>query len=113
MSTSFKTEEDVIKDSIKNQKPTVERDLITAKTFLKQQSNGGENVYDHLASILSKIIDERPKNVMDNFEELNRTIRAEKNRNSNTLATTYVEPDNLKGANSFVQCFNVSCSKRV
>lgn len=109
MTSSFKTEEDVIKDSIKNKKPTIERDLTIAKALLKQQSEGGENVYDHLSSILSKVIDERPKNVMDYFEEFNRIVRREKNRSSNTLLSgTYVEPDGLKCAKSFFQCFNVS-----
>lgn len=109
MSSSFKTEEDVIKASIKNKEPSVPRDFTITKTFLKKQSKGGDNVYDHLSAILSKIIDERPTNVMDYFEEFNRIVRRDKNRNPNTLlAGTYVEPDCLKCAKSFVQCFHVS-----
>lgn len=109
MTSTFKTEEDVIKDSIRNNKPTIERDLASTKALLKQQSAGGDNVYDHLTSILSKVIDERPKNVMDYFEEFNRVVRKEKNRNSNSLlSATYVEPDALKSANSLLRCFSVS-----
>ncbi|KAG4072126.1 hypothetical protein HA402_015625 [Bradysia odoriphaga] len=105
MSSSFKTEEDVIKDSINNKKPTIERDLTIAKSLLKQKSGDGGNVYDHLTFILSKIIDERPKNVMDHFEEFSRVVQKEKNRNSNSLlASTYVEPDSLKRATSLNQC---------
>lgn len=109
MASSFKTEEDVIKDAIKNNKPTIQRDLVITKTFLKQQSAGGDNVYDHLRSILCKVIDERPKNVMDYFEEFSRVVGMEKNRNSNSLlADTYVEPDSLKCAKTHLRCFNVS-----
>lgn len=112
MASAFKTEEDVIKDSIKNNKPTVERDLVITKTFLKQQSAGGDNVYDHLKSILSKVLDERPQNVMDYFEEFSRVVRMEKNRNSNSLlADTYVEPDSLKCAKTHLRCFFVSFDK--
>lgn len=110
MSSSYKIEEDVIKDSIKNKKPTTERDYVITKTFLKQQSEGGDNVYDHLKSILSKVIDERPKNVMDYFEEFSRVVRKEKNRNSNSLlSNTYEEPDSLKCAKTLLNCFSVSC----
>lgn len=112
MSSSFKTEEDVIKDSIKNNKPTIERDLTITMAFLKQQSTGGDNLYDHLSSILSKVIDERPDNVMDYFEEFNRVVRRDKNRNTNSLLSgTYVEPDSLKCAKSLLRCFNVSSEK--
>lgn len=108
MTSSFKTEEDVIKDAIRNKEPSVARDLTITKTFLKQQSKGGDNVWDHLSSILCKIIDERPTNVMDDFEEFNRIVRRDKNRNPNTLlATTYVEPDSLKRAKTFLQCLIV------
>ncbi len=113
MSKPFKTEEDVIKESINNKKPTIERDLVIAKTLLKQQSTCGDNIYDHLASILSKIIDERPKNVMDNFEEFNRMVRKGKNRNGNDLlSSTYVEPDSLKSATSFDKCVRVSSGEK-
>lgn len=109
MSSSFKTEEDVIKDTIKNKKPTIERDLTITKSLLKQQSDGGDNIYDHVSAILSKVIDERPKNVMDYFEEFNRVVRNEKNRNSNSLLSgTYVEPVGLKFAKCFLECFEVS-----
>lgn len=105
----LKTEKDVVEDSMKSKKPTTQRDLITAKGILKQKSAGGDNVYDHLSALISKIIDERPKNVMDNFDELNRVVRMEKNRNPNKLlAATYVEPDSLKGAISTDQCIKVS-----
>lgn len=108
MTSSFKTEEDVIKDAIRNKEPSVARDFIITKAFLKQQSKGGDNLYDHLSSILSKVIEERPTNVMDYFEEFNRTVRREKNRNPNTLlAATYVEPDSLKCAKTLLHCFTV------
>lgn len=109
MTSPFKTEEDVIKDAIRNKEPSVARDLAITKTFLKQQSKGGDNLYDHLSSILCKVIDERPTNVMDYFEEFNQTVRREKNRNPNTLlAATFVEPDSLKSAQSLLQCVIVS-----
>ncbi|KAJ6636267.1 Radial spoke head protein 6 like A [Pseudolycoriella hygida] len=106
MSSSFQTEEDVVKDCIKNENPTVERDFVITKAFLKQQSEGGENLYDHLSAILFKVINERPKNVMDHFEEFNLNVRKEKLRNANSLLVdTYVEPHTLKGAQTFLQCF--------
>lgn len=36
------------------------------------------NRYDHLAAIIRKILDERPKNVADYFEEFSRRIRKER-----------------------------------
>lgn len=108
MTSSFKTEEDVIKDSVNNKKPTIERDLTIAKSLLKQKSGNGGNVYDHLRCILSKVIDERPKDVMDHFEEFSRVVQKGKNRNSNNLlASTYVEPDSLKRATGLNQCVGV------
>lgn len=36
--------------------------------------------YDHLVDIIKKIIVERPKNVVDNFEEFSRRIRQDRYR---------------------------------
>lgn len=95
-----KNENDVIKDSIKKKQPSLSRDLINAKMILQQHSDGcGDNLYDHLSALIFKVVEERPKNLMDYFEEYSRKLRQEKFRNKNALLVeTYVEPERLKCA---------------
>jgi len=47
-----------------------------AKAFLQQASNtDGYNLYDHLKSALTKLLDERPDNAVDDFEDLSKQLK--------------------------------------
>lgn len=92
-------EEDVIKLT-ENRKPHLSRDIITAKVILKECSGDtGDCLYDHLSDIIKRVVDEKPSNVVDYFEQYSHQIKQEKFRmNENLLEDTYVEPDRLKKA---------------
>ncbi|XP_074648138.1 radial spoke head protein 4 homolog A-like [Tubulanus polymorphus] len=50
-----------------------EKDYVNAKAYLlKTSSNSGLNLYDQLSRVLTKILDERPENVVDIFEDLSK-----------------------------------------
>ncbi|XP_069500747.1 radial spoke head protein 6 homolog A [Ambystoma mexicanum] len=47
-----------------------------AKAFLlKTDGSKGVSLYDHLARVLTRILDERPENVLDTFEDLSKDIK--------------------------------------
>jgi len=50
-----------------------EQEILNAKSYLLgASSKTGLNLYDHLASVLSKILDERPENSVDVFEDISK-----------------------------------------
>jgi len=50
-----------------------ERDYVNAKSYLLTTSTKtGINLYDHLCQVLSKVLDERPENVVDVFEDVSK-----------------------------------------
>lgn len=56
-------------------------ELDNAKTFLQKCSPfTGDNLYDHLSSVLDKILAERPENVVDFFEEYSRQVKEKRFR---------------------------------
>lgn len=92
-------EEDVIQLT-ENRKPHISRDIITAKLILKECSGDtGDCLYDHLSDIIKRVVDEKPSNVVDYFEQYSQQIKEDKFRmNENLLEDTYVEPERLKTA---------------
>lgn len=55
------------------------RHLTNAKSYLLSVSTKtGLNLYDHLASVFTKILDERPENVVDTFEDISRNEKKTK-----------------------------------
>lgn len=49
--------------------------------------------YDHLVAIIRKLIDERPNNVVDYFEEFSRHIRQERFQiNTENIPNFYCQP---------------------
>lgn len=92
-------EEDVI-ELTENRTPHISRDIITAKLILKECSGDtGDCLYDHLSDIIKRVVDEKPSNVVDYFEQYSHQIKQEKfHMNENLLEDTYVEPDRLKKA---------------
>lgn len=78
--------------------PSLRKDLQNAKLLLQQRSDGsGDSLYDHLARVISKVIDERPKNVADYFELFSERVRVEKfQMQEMKLEDAYKEPARLQ-----------------
>jgi radial spoke head protein 4A len=67
-------------DILNNQRPTsgsksapdnMEKNILNAKAYLCTASTkSGLNLYDHLARVLTKVLEERPENVVDIFEDV-------------------------------------------
>lgn len=56
-----------------------EQEYINAKSYLLQTSTeSGYNLYDHLSTCLTKILDERPENVYDIFEDISKETKRSK-----------------------------------
>lgn len=52
---------------------STEQNFINAKAYmLTSSTKSGINLYDHLSKVLSKVLDERPENVVDIFEDLSK-----------------------------------------
>lgn len=77
--------------------PSLKRDLQNAKLFLQQSSGAsGDSLFDHLSNVIAKVIDERPKNVVDYFEQFSERVRMESFRMSEQpLEDAYKEPERL------------------
>lgn len=59
--------------------PNIGYELNIAKAVLQQYSTlSGDNLFDHLSDIVKRVIDERPPNVIDFFEEFSRNVREQK-----------------------------------
>jgi radial spoke head protein 4A len=80
--------------------PSLRKDLQNAKLLLQQRSDGsGDSLYDHLSRVISKVIDERPKNVIDHFELFSERVRVENFQMQEVkLANAYKEPERLEKA---------------
>ncbi|KAK3757877.1 hypothetical protein RRG08_014433 [Elysia crispata] len=56
-----------------------EKEFLKAKSYLLTAStNTGINLYDHLSRVLGKILDERPDNVVDIFEDISKDSKRTK-----------------------------------
>ncbi|EDW61188.1 radial spoke head protein 6 homolog A [Drosophila virilis] len=59
--------------------PHIGYELSVAKSVLQQYSTlSGDNLFDHLSDIVKRVVDERPPNVIDFFEEFSRNVREQK-----------------------------------
>lgn len=57
----------------------LEAQIHAAKAFLLQSSSDSKsNLYDHLSECLSKILDERPKNALDIFEQVSESVKKDR-----------------------------------
>lgn len=88
------------KRNIADDIPSLRRDLQNAKLFLQQRSDGsGDSLFDHLSRVIAKVIDERPKNVIDHFELFSERVRIENFQlHENKLEDVYKQPERLKFA---------------
>ncbi|KAF7384842.1 hypothetical protein HZH66_011928 [Vespula vulgaris] len=87
--------------------PCVEHDIRRAKQFLlKHSPESGDNLYDHLSDLLSKILAERPKNAVDLFEEYSRRLKEERFKTqTNHLHDVYVPPMQYENAKKLIALF--------
>ncbi|XP_034650214.1 LOW QUALITY PROTEIN: radial spoke head protein 4 homolog A [Drosophila subobscura] len=59
--------------------PNIDYEVNVAKAIMQQYSTlSGDNLFDHLSDIIKRVIDERPPNVIDFFEEFSRNVREQK-----------------------------------
>lgn len=77
--------------------PSLKKDLQNSILFLQQcGASGGDSLFDHLSNVISKVIDERPKNVVDYFEQFSERVRLETFRmDESLLEKGYKEPQRL------------------
>jgi len=61
-------------------------DVESAKAYLLQASSkSGINLYDHLASTLATLLDERPNDAVESFEEVSRQVKADSYAETTTM----------------------------
>lgn len=76
--------------------PSLKKDLQNSLLFLKQSGANGDSLFDHLANVVAKVIDERPSNVVDYFELFSERVRLESFKiDENSLEEGYKEPSRL------------------
>lgn len=76
--------------------PSLKKDLQNSLLLLQQRSASGDSLFEHLSRVISKVIDERPTNVVDYFELFSERVRLEGfEMNENLLEEGYVEPSRL------------------
>ncbi|KAI5706272.1 radial spoke head protein 6 homolog A [Diaphorina citri] len=67
----------------------IQTDLERGVAYLQQVGHCGTSVYEHLRTIIKKILETRPENVIDFFEEYSRQIRAD---NYYQRPESFIEP---------------------
>lgn len=94
-------DEDIIAAAT-DRRPSLARDIQQAQLVLQQRSGvSGDSVFEHLSSLLARILDERPPDLMDYFEEYSRKVRTDRLLhvpNENRLRETFIEPERLDAA---------------
>lgn len=114
-----KTHKHILDDDViqatSDRRPSVARDLRVARLILSECSKDtGDCVYDHLSELIKKIIDDRPPNVIDYFEEYSRQMREERFRmDENFFQTTYVEPERILVAKRMLEYLKVFKMQRI
>ncbi|KAL5283104.1 RSPH4A family protein [Megaselia abdita] len=59
--------------------PNIQHEVNMAKSILQEISSiSGNNLFDHLAEIIKQVLDNRPPNIIDFFEEYSRNLREQK-----------------------------------
>lgn len=102
-------DDDVI-DASENRKTSVTRDKRQAKLILQETSaDTGQSLYDHLAALIKRILEDRPPNVIDYFEDFSRQVREEHFRlTENILQETFIEPERLQAARNILPILSVN-----
>lgn len=63
-------------------------DLASARAALRAQSGDGISVYDHLSALLLKIVSEKPKEPLKEFESLSVALKQQRLRQKQAAATS-------------------------
>lgn len=97
-----------------DRRPSHLRDQRQAKQILQQiSSETGSSFYDHMSALIKRVLDERPANIMDHFEEFSRRVREEQfKQTENQLQNTYIEPERLNAARRILPILTVSLTPR-
>lgn len=68
-----------IESHLTNGESTLDKKFIDAKAYLQSASSkSGLNVYDHLSKLLTRLLQERPQDAADLFEDLSKKIKSER-----------------------------------
>jgi len=87
---------------------TVEDDFNTAKAFLMQSSpNSDVSLYNHLASVLTKLLDEKPGDAVGILESISQELKADKITTSTTIQEKPAVPTEFPTAEKRVKLFGV------
>ncbi|KAM7364483.1 radial spoke head protein 4a isoform 1-T2 [Cochliomyia hominivorax] len=79
MSTDLMSQDYLTNKEPKIKAPNIAYELALAKSIMQQYSTiSGDNLFDHISDIIKRVIDERPPNVIDFFEEFSRSVREQK-----------------------------------
>lgn len=101
-------DDDVI-EATTDRRPSMCRDSRTAKLILQETGgDSGTSVYDHLSTIIKRVLEDRPPNVIDYFEDFSRQLREEHYKASDiTLQKTFIEPERLLAAQMILPMLKV------
>jgi len=55
----------------------IEDTVKAAKAFLQKSENGEPSTYDHMVNVIKNILNQRPDNVLSNFENISRETKRE------------------------------------
>ncbi|XP_069699823.1 radial spoke head protein 6 homolog A [Periplaneta americana] len=93
--------------------PNLVLDQIRSKAFLQKPSKvEGVSLYDHLSELINKILEEKPENVVDYFEEYSRNLKEERFRPAtDRLQDMYVPPGPLESAKKMMNLFEIPPEK--
>ncbi|XP_020297326.1 radial spoke head protein 6 homolog A, partial [Pseudomyrmex gracilis] len=96
-----------VEEALPDDVPSVEHDVRRAKKFLQEHSSeSGDSLYDHLTELLAKILAERPRNAVDNFEEYSRKLKEERFKSkTDHLRDQYVPPVQYEDAKKLIKLF--------
>ncbi|XP_055848336.1 radial spoke head protein 6 homolog A-like [Episyrphus balteatus] len=88
--------------------PNIEHELNVVKSILQQGSSvTGDSLFDHLADVIKLVIKERPPNIVDYFEELSFSLRAQKFRIPENFPWATFKPIDVEKAKSIMKLLNV------
>ncbi|XP_011689369.1 PREDICTED: radial spoke head protein 6 homolog A [Wasmannia auropunctata] len=91
---------------------SVKHDIQCAKIFLQKHSTeSGDSLYDHLIELLAKILTERPRNIVDTFEEYSKKLKDERFKIKTDHRDLYISPVQYDNAKKFIKLFQ--CVKQI
>ena len=84
-----------------------EETVQAAKAFLLKSQDGQPSAYDHLVSVLKKVLTERPDDLLNNFETISRQIKKDASgSDDDVLKADVVESNAFKSSQKQKSLFN-------